>query len=266
MEAGSGFLAVGILCVGSVTIFARLIQTIRRSPSDTIRTNAFGSADAIFVVLVIGALGVLYVSSALAGGDKKPEITNDGIIASCILNLGVIGSVLMFLGLRGINPLQVFGLTGVATSRKFLLGLGLLVSAYPLIILAQMISYAFTAPEARVQDVVTFLLNTDKWSERITVSVLAVIMAPMLEELIFRGYLYGVIRKYGGRVSAILVTSLIFAAIHVHLPAMLALFVLAVVLCLAYERTGSLWVPIFMHASFNSVSVYVAVFHPSLAQ
>lgn len=266
METWLGFLAVGIVSVGSAAIFSRLIQTISRSPSDQIRTDVFGRADAVFVGLVIGGLGLLYVTSALMGGDKKPEITNDGIIASCILNLGVIGAILMFLGLRGINPLQVFGLTGVATPRKFLLGLGLLVCAYPLIILAQMISYAFTSPEARVQDVVTFLLNTDKWSERITVSVLAVVMAPMLEELIFRGYLYGVIRKYGGRVSAILITSLIFAAIHVHLPAMLALFVLAVVLCLAYERTGSLWVPIFMHATFNSVSVYLAVFHPSLAQ
>ena len=52
-----------------------------------------------------------------------------------------------------------------------------------------------------------------------------------------------------------LLTSLLFAAIHMNGPVFLPLFVLAVCLTLAYEATGSLWVPMLMHALFNGVMI-----------
>jgi membrane protease YdiL (CAAX protease family) len=84
------------------------------------------------------------------------------------------------------------------------------------------------------------------------------------EEIIFRGYFYGVIRRFGGRLPALLTSSLLFAAIHVHLPSMLGLGILAIILCLLYERTGSLWAPITMHACFNASTIAVLIFFPEV--
>jgi membrane protease YdiL (CAAX protease family) len=94
---------------------------------------------------------------------------------------------------------------------------------------------------------------------------MAVIVAPVAEEMIFRGYFYGVIRRYGGRIPAILISSLLFAAIHVHLPSFPGLFLLAVTLCFLYERTGSLWSNITMHAAFNASTIITLIFWPALA-
>jgi membrane protease YdiL (CAAX protease family) len=92
--------------------------------------------------------------------------------------------------------------------------------------------------------------------------LLALIVAPLAEEFVFRGYLYGVVRKWGGRGCAIGTTSLLFAAIHLHLPSMAALFFLGVVLALIYELTRRLWIPCVLHAIFNGISAGVVLFWP----
>ena len=95
---------------------------------------------------------------------------------------------------------------------------------------------------------------------------MAVIVAPVAEEIIFRGYFYGVIRRFGGRIPALLTSSLLFAAIHVHLPSIPGLFILAMILCFLYERTASLWAPIALHAAFNATTIVFLILWPELAK
>ncbi len=80
---------------------------------------------------------------------------------------------------------------------------------------------------------------------------MAVVVAPAAEETIFRGYIYGVLKRYAGAIPAALISAGLFAAMHLSLSSLPALFVLALCLTLAYEATGSLLVNIFMHALFN---------------
>jgi len=80
----------------------------------------------------------------------------------------------------------------------------------------------------------------------------AVICAPLWEETVFRGMFYPAIRRRLSPRAAILVTSALFAL--VHLPAfgqMPALFVLSIAITWSYERTGTLAAPIAFHAAFN---------------
>ena len=105
------------------------------------------------------------------------------------------------------------------------------------------------------QELVRFLAAPGAGVARAMVMVSAVFIAPVQEEFIFRGYIYGVLRRYTGPVVGILINALLFAAIHLHAPSFGGLFVLAVCLTLAYEWTGSLFVPITMHALFNLMSV-----------
>jgi membrane protease YdiL (CAAX protease family) len=94
--------------------------------------------------------------------------------------------------------------------------------------------------------------------------LIAVVAAPLAEELIFRGCLYGILRQIGGRLLAIAVSSLLFALIHGHLPSLAGLMVLSVGLSLLYEKTGSLWAPILLHAAFNGLSIYGTLQWPDL--
>lgn len=84
---------------------------------------------------------------------------------------------------------------------------------------------------------------------------MALIGAPIFEEIVFRGILFPFILSRLERPGlATAITSVIFAAMHFHLPSFIALFVLSAALCFAYWRTGSLWVCIGMHALFNTIS------------
>jgi len=267
MESWPAIFALSILAIGSLAIFSRLAQAAAGRPPDFVVVSKFRIGDVVFLGTILFVLGGLYGLAALAQyfGAQKGQLDIAAIVVNCFFSFGLMGSILLFLGLRGINPIEVFGL-GRFNWRLAGIALGLLVAAYPMVLLAQAIIYQFISPEARPQEVVTFLVESQSWAERLAIGALAIVVAPLTEELIFRGYLYGVIRKYRNRFWAILISAGTFAAIHVHLPAIPGLFVLAVVLAIAYEWSGSLWTSILMHSCFNAVSVYVAIFHPQFME
>jgi membrane protease YdiL (CAAX protease family) len=84
----------------------------------------------------------------------------------------------------------------------------------------------------------------------------AVVLAPLVEEMFFRGLVQSMLRRYyGSPWVAVVVTSLFFAATHMSLHWMPALFVLGMVLGYNYERTGRLLAPMLIHAAFNAVNL-----------
>jgi membrane protease YdiL (CAAX protease family) len=83
----------------------------------------------------------------------------------------------------------------------------------------------------------------------------AVISAPLTEEILFRGFFYPVFKRFTDAWLAVPLNALLFALVHLHVGSFIPLFVLAVAIIIAYEITGCLLVPIFMHAMFNGVSI-----------
>jgi membrane protease YdiL (CAAX protease family) len=85
--------------------------------------------------------------------------------------------------------------------------------------------------------------------------VLAVLFAPLFEELFFRGFLYKAFRTSWGWLPGALTSGAVFALAHMQLTLFVPLLALGVALAWVYERTGSLWTSITMHALFNGVAV-----------
>lgn len=83
----------------------------------------------------------------------------------------------------------------------------------------------------------------------------ASILAPIVEEALFRGLLYAALRKYFGVLPAMALTSLLFAGVHVNIISLVPIGLLSAVLCGVYEKRGSLWDPIIVHALFNTTSL-----------
>ena len=100
------------------------------------------------------------------------------------------------------------------------------------------------------------LVNHPQWPLTLSIIGVAVIVAPLVEELLFRGILQTLVRSYVDRPwLAVVVCAGLFAAVHANPEHWPALFVLGIGLGYAYEKSASLWQPIFMHALFNGTTV-----------
>lgn len=97
-------------------------------------------------------------------------------------------------------------------------------------------------------------------------AIFGTLVAPLLEELIFRGFLFGALEARWGLRAAVWVNSALFAVIHMPqlrggIPQILAIFVVGLVLSWVRGRNGSLVPPYFMHLTYNGtmfVMLYVA--------
>lgn len=78
-----------------------------------------------------------------------------------------------------------------------------------------------------------------------------VIVAPIAEELVFRGLLYRSLKGGMPRFVAVLLSSALFAVLHGTIMWMIYTFLLGILLCALYERTRSLWACIACHMAFN---------------
>ncbi len=88
------------------------------------------------------------------------------------------------------------------------------------------------------------------------VVVLVFALLPALcEELLFRGALLGLLRRSLHPALACLLVGLLFGLLHLHVVRILPTGVLGVLLCVAALRSGSLWVPVVIHALHNGVLV-----------
>jgi len=95
---------------------------------------------------------------------------------------------------------------------------------------------------------------TNPWLLAVMV-VMAVVLAPVVEETLFRGILYGGLRRRLGMWPAALLSGLIFGVVHYQPVALLALVGLGVAFAVLYERSRSLVVPAIAHGVFNGVNV-----------
>ncbi len=84
-------------------------------------------------------------------------------------------------------------------------------------------------------------------------------LAPFLEEIIFRGFLFGTMRSRFGPRRSMVYSSLLFAALHQSLIAFIPILFLAFILAYLYEKTGSLWPSIVLHIINNTVATVVAI-------
>ncbi|MFI5356947.1 MAG: CPBP family intramembrane glutamic endopeptidase [Opitutales bacterium] len=101
------------------------------------------------------------------------------------------------------------------------------------------------------QDLIGIFLNTKSPTLLGLMIILAVVLAPVTEELIFRAGLFRYLRTRLPRWAALLLPALLFAALHANLASFAPLTVLGLILALAYERTGNIAVPMIAHALFN---------------
>jgi membrane protease YdiL (CAAX protease family) len=170
-----------------------------------------------------------------------------------------------FLKLRGIDIDSLGGFSRTSLKRALSTAFVLLLAATPLILFAEALTQnAFGSGSSR-QEIVDLFNSSRTIEQRVMIIVLAVVVAPISEEFIFRFFIYGVVRRYFGIAIGLVFNALLFAAAHNHLPSAVPLFVLGSCFTLAYEWSGSILVCMAMHALFNSIQLVFLAF-PELVQ
>jgi len=200
----------------------------------------------------------------LAFSSEKRELW--GVLAQLVLFLSFFAIFFRTIHLAfssSVNLNLIYGLR-VTKWRSFLktcfLGLGL---AYLCAISGQYIfqsSFPGLAEKIGAQEVVDNFRSKGNFHSKLLIGLSAVVIAPIVEEFIFRGYLYPVLKKYTQKYYAAIVTSILFAIVHFHLPTLVPLALLGIALCFVYERSGTLWAPICVHALFNATSLLGMLF------
>ncbi len=92
--------------------------------------------------------------------------------------------------------------------------------------------------------------------EYILAFITLVVVAPIAEETLFRGYLYGKLKKYVPFWAAMIVTSILFGAIHGAWNVAIDTFILSLVLCSLREMTGNIWASMLLHMTKNGIAYY----------
>lgn len=100
--------------------------------------------------------------------------------------------------------------------------------------------------------------------EYVLAFVTLVVIAPIAEEVLFRGYLFGKLRRFVPIWVAIVATSLVFGFVHGAWNVAIDTFALSVVMCLLRLATGSLWAPILLHMTKNGIAYYVLFINPTI--
>lgn len=259
-----GTLVLVFWFLGAVYIYIALIRQIRARalhPPNAPRT--FGLPEAVMAA----ALAVFLLLGVLSSISHPPTGLNDRVlIGNLFFILGIVVVVAAFLRLRGFDLAIAAGLTKVSFLRALSIGMVLLLAAYPLIALAEWLMQRFIGSGSSRQSIVELFAGSSTIGQRIMIIFFAVAIAPATEEFLFRFFLYGVLRRYFGRFFGLFGNSLLFAAVHTHLPSFAPLFVLASCFTLAYEWSGSILVSMSMHALFNSVSLIALAFPDLFAQ
>jgi membrane protease YdiL (CAAX protease family) len=217
-----------------------------------------GTIDGLVAIVLVAWFAMMGRNALSGEGNRAVEFGH--ILSGAVIYASLVIFLAGLLVYRDRRPVDVFGLGALGFTRALWRSLLMLAAAYPLLMLVQAMVYGAAGAEMSPQDVVQFLQNAETPRDRLAVLAMAVVVAPVAEEMIFRGYLYPVGKKYAGAFASMVVTSLLFAVLHGHAGSIPALFTLAMCLGLAYEKSGTLIVPMIMHAVFNAVSVTAILF------
>ena len=260
--AAPGFVFFLLCLLLGASVYLALILQInaRTSPIDgpaAAGAKSFGVPEAI---LAAGLISFLLLNISASVSRPSVELNARDLLANLVFTVVMVLFIAAFLKLRGFDLSSLAGLFRFGFLRAVSMGTILLLAGYPLIALSDAVTQSLFGSGSSKQNIVELFSGSPTIEQRIMIIVFAVAIAPVVEEFLFRFFLYGVLKRYFGRFLGITVNALLFAAAHTHFPSFVPLFVLGSCFTIAYEWSGSILVAMTMHSLFNTVSLTVLAF------
>ena len=251
--------------LASILVYISLIWQInaRTSASVDEPKRTFGLPEAILAGALIFLL-LLNVSASVS--NRSVQLNPRNLLENLVFTLAVVLFIVAFLRFRGFDLSSLGGFFKISFLRILSTGTILLFFAYSLIFVSELITQRLFGSGSSKQNIVELFSGSRTIEQRIMIIVFAVAIAPVVEEFLFRFFLYGVLKRYFGRFFGMTMNALLFAAAHTHLPSFVPLFILGSCFTIAYEWSGSILVSMTMHALFNSLSLTALAFPELFSQ
>lgn len=110
------------------------------------------------------------------------------------------------------------------------------------------------------QEVIEILKKEKGTASLAYMCVFASVLGPVMEEIFFRGFVYGALRRKVGVFGGILASAAFFAYVHANMASFMPIFSLGILLAYIYEKTGSLVSSATVHVIHNSSMLAVVLF------
>ena len=245
----------------AASVYGEQIRRIRRD-GGKVRTGEMGFPELLMSIVFASFFGLMVLSAIRRhAADDGGKIAINVVLPSAFMFIAFALGIILFLHYgRRVKVSHVFGFDRVPALAAVGWICGLLLAAYPLVGMANFLTMLALQNQMTPQPLVKLFSEVARGGDHLSVAKIlltGVVIQPACEEFLFRGFFYTVWKRYLGGWGAGLLACVLFAAFHTSLPAFGGLLVLAVCLNIAYERTGSLLVPIGMHALFNFSSLLV---------
>lgn len=269
-------IAVLVMGVGFLIAIALAVWQFLRGWSDAPKRELkFNAAD---LTVGLGFVALIFLDKVLLDVSGRwidwPEKIALGI--RTVAGLGLIAGTVFFLGKAFMTEGDGFAEAGL-TPRRPLRDLLFTAVGLPVGVVLTFLTLTgvnllatrlgFPSPEVN-HGILQQMQDAEEREKLVALILTVVTFGPLLEELVFRGLLQTSLLEIFGRAArwrVIFVASAVFALVHVGATtwhALPGLFVLGVVLGWLYERTGSLWPSILVHAGFNGLNVWLVLSKP----
>jgi len=257
LAGAAAFLLAGLaLLVPALRYAARVLPRGERVVARWPLAEAFAVLAAPFLVLAV--VRALLPPAAEGAAPQPPPDGLEAVLLSQLV-LGSAGVVAVVLAARRAGGLASLGFgprfPPTAFGAVLLAYLpGLLCVSGVMVVWARVCEWLGWETEQEAMRLILALQGR----ELAIAAFVAVLFGPLIEELVFRGFLQGFLERFAGRPAALAITALLFASLHgmAGLPLLLAL---SVFLGWLQQRTRCLWVPWLAHALHNAVSLGIAL-------
>ena len=184
----------------------------------------------------------------------------------CISAIAAVAVIVFLARVSFARRLKGFGLNPKTIHKDLLAAVLNLLAVSPLVMLMLMLTIflgqLIRGPDFQIRqhEELQLLLSHRQLSLKILIIVTTVAIVPAFEEMLFRGLFQTMLRSFlDSPWLSIVISSGMFAMVHYEPTHWPALFVLAICLGYSYEKSGSLFRPIFIHSLFNAASVITAL-------
>ena len=215
----------------------------------------------LIAFMAANLLGVLVVqgySSALSKEEVKQPVNVLVMLAGTLMYQGVTLVLIgVFLRIHGMTWAEAFGFKTPRLARTLALAVLATAIVLPIVMALGWVSKIVLegmGGHVELQESVKSLQTTETFAQQIYFGIVTIIVAPFMEEVLFRGVLYPSIKQAGFPKFALWCTSILFALFHANAMAFVPLLFMAVILIFLYETTGNLLAPILTHALFNAAN------------
>lgn len=261
-----------VFLVGLVLLFGFTMR-IQSKPLDwdepvhRLDSLPWSLASTLYIVVPLVLVQVVFATmySLFQGEDSPGSSDNERamvVVHSLLFHWVCFALIGLSLHVRRLPWATTFGFSSRTFWREAGWGVAIIIGVMPILIgynfVAQLVMdwFGYQPP---VQDVTRIIFGASDLSTKIYFALLAVVIAPVVEEMLFRGILLPAITRKTGVKPAIVIVSVLFAAVHGHLPSAVPLFILSIALSLGYIYRGSLVTSIAMHSFFNSMTIAVII-------